>query len=112
VSRHESIGEAHGQARRAALSLQLGDALAVTRASTESEAFQNLTRSGDEYAREFQATLQDATRSEEQWQSALARERALEETYQRLQRWSESVDGDLTQCLVQHLRNETVTGER
>ena len=107
-----SIAEAYGQARQAALSLQVGDALAVTRAFTESEAFQNLTRSGDEYARGFQATLQDATRSEEQWQSALARERALEETYQRLQRWSESVDGDFTQGFVQHLRNETVTGER
>ena len=107
-----SIAEAYGQAREAALSVQLGDALAVTRAFTESDAFQNLARSGDEFARGFQATLQDAVRAEQQWQSAFSREKGLEEAHQRMQRWSESVDGDFTQGFVQHLRAHTLTGER
>ncbi|MCP5152455.1 MAG: conjugal transfer protein TraG N-terminal domain-containing protein, partial [Chromatiales bacterium] len=111
-TQRSSVAEAYQQARDAATSLQIGDALARSRAFADSEAFQRLVQGGDQYARRFDASLQEATRAEQQWQSTLTRERSLEEAVQRMRRWSESVDGDFTQAFVQHLRNETVAGER
>ena len=112
AGRRTSATGAYAQAHQTATSLQVGNALAVTRAFTDSEACQNLSRSGDDYARGFEATLRDAVSAEHQWQSALSREKGLEDAYQRMQRWSESVDGDFTQAFVQHLRQHTATGEQ